>query len=132
MPRSVNPALMFQNNNADEAINFYISLFADGKINAIERTGAEGPGKQGSVKRAHFTIAGQNIFAFDSPIKHAFDFTPSMSLFIECASEEEQERLFAALSEGGMVLMGLAGYGFSRRFGWCNDRHGVSWQLNLT
>ena len=54
-----------------------------------------------------------------------------MSLFVDCQSDAEIERLAAALGEGGTVLMELADYGFSRRFTWLNDRFGVSWQLNL-
>lgn len=83
------------------------------------------------MKTGVFSIAGQTIRVFDSPVKHAFEFTPSSSLFIECESESELERLFAALSENGRVLMPLDNYGFSRRFGWTDDRFGVSWQLNL-
>lgn len=59
------------------------------------------------------------------------NFTPSMSLFVECDTEEEVERLFAALSDGGSALMPLGDYGFSRRFGWVADRFGITWQLNL-
>ena len=62
---------------------------------------------------------------------HDFGFTPSVSLFVECQDEAELEKLFAELSGEGRVLMPLGDYGFSRRFGWCNDRYGVSWQLNL-
>ncbi|HTK79685.1 MAG TPA: VOC family protein [Rhizomicrobium sp.] len=80
---------------------------------------------------ASFTLNGINFLATDSPAKHAFDFTPSMSLFLECESEAELDRLFAALAEGGQQLIPLGKYGFSRKFGWCNDRFGVSWQLNL-
>jgi predicted 3-demethylubiquinone-9 3-methyltransferase (glyoxalase superfamily) len=54
-----------------------------------------------------------------------------MSLFLECDSEAELDRLFAAFSEGGQTLMPLGDYGFSKKFGWCNDRFGVSWQLNF-
>ena len=68
----------------------------------------------------------------DSPPVHDFTFTPSFSIFVDVASAEELDRLFAGLSEGGAVLMPLDEYGFSRRFGWVNDRFGVSWQLNLT
>ena len=64
-------------------------------------------------------------------MKHDFTFTPAMSLFVDCDNTEELERAFAALSEGGKVFMPLDDYGFSKRFGWCSDRFGVSWQLNL-
>ena len=67
----------------------------------------------------------------DSHVKHSFTFTPSISIFVECADEIEQQRAFTQLAEGGSVLMPLDNYGFSARFGWVNDRFGVSWQLNL-
>jgi predicted 3-demethylubiquinone-9 3-methyltransferase (glyoxalase superfamily) len=67
----------------------------------------------------------------DSPIKHGFTFTPSNSTFVEFDSVAELERVFGLLSEGGQVLMPLGNYGFSERFGWVNDRFGVSWQLNF-
>lgn len=69
--------------------------------------------------------------ATDSWVKHAFSFTPAVSLFVECESESEIDRLNAALGEGGSSLMPIDNYGFSRRFAWVNDRFGVSWQLNL-
>jgi predicted 3-demethylubiquinone-9 3-methyltransferase (glyoxalase superfamily) len=67
----------------------------------------------------------------DSPVKHAFTFTPSMSLFVACNSESELRRLADALLEDGEVLMPLDNYGISKLFVWLNDRFGVSWQLNL-
>jgi predicted 3-demethylubiquinone-9 3-methyltransferase (glyoxalase superfamily) len=83
------------------------------------------------VKRARFTIGDQTLLCIDSPIKHAFGFTPALSLFVECASADEIRRLAPELAEGGAVLMPLGSYGFSRLFAWVNDRFGVSWQLNL-
>ena len=83
------------------------------------------------MKRAVVEIAGQTVMAHDSFITHGFDFTPSFSFFVDCAGADEIERLFAALSEGGAVLMPLDNYGWSDRFGWVSDRFGVSWQLNL-
>ena len=124
------PFLMFQAGDAEAAMNFYVSLFVDGEIVTLTRhpPGGEGEGK---VARAVFRIGGQSVMCSDSPIKHAFDFTPSLSLFVDCQSEAEFDRLAAALGEGGAVLMAPADYGFSRRFTWMNDRFGVSWQLNL-
>jgi predicted 3-demethylubiquinone-9 3-methyltransferase (glyoxalase superfamily) len=55
-----------------------------------------------------------------------------MSIFVECDNEAELDRVFAALGEGGKILMPPGNYGFSTKFGWCNDRFGVSWQINLT
>ena len=122
--------LMFEG-NAEEAMTFYRSLFDDAEVVAITRYGADGPGKEGSVQQATFTLAGQPFMCIDSPMQHAFTFTPSMSLFVQCADEAEIDRLYAALGEGGGELMPLGNYGFSPKFGWVNDRFGVSWQLNL-
>jgi predicted 3-demethylubiquinone-9 3-methyltransferase (glyoxalase superfamily) len=130
MAKQVTPFLMFEG-RAEEAMRFYISLFADGQVVSIARYGPGQPGTEGSVMHAVFTIAGQRVMCIDSAVKHAFTFTPAFSLFVDCESEEELERTFAALSDGGTVMMPLGDYGFSRRFGWCGDRFGVSWQLNL-
>jgi len=72
-----------------------------------------------------------NAVAFDSPVKHPFSFTPSISIFVECENEAELDEAFQQLSTGGQVLMPPGNYGFSTKFGWVNDRFGVSWQLNL-
>jgi predicted 3-demethylubiquinone-9 3-methyltransferase (glyoxalase superfamily) len=70
--------------------------------------------------------------AIDSPPVHAFDFTPWLSLFVTCASEDEIDRLFAGLSEGGFVMMPLSTeHGFAAKYAWLSDRFGVSWQLSL-
>ncbi|MES1213062.1 MAG: VOC family protein [Singulisphaera sp.] len=130
MPHLVTPFLMFQG-RAEEAMQFYVSQFSDGKILDIARYGAEGPGKEGTVIRARFSLGGQTIMCIDSPVTHAFTFTPAFSLFIECTSEAEVDRLFGAFVDGGAALMPLGNYGFSRRFGWVNDRFGVSWQFNF-
>jgi predicted 3-demethylubiquinone-9 3-methyltransferase (glyoxalase superfamily) len=130
MPKQVMPFLMFQG-DAEEAITFYTSLFDDGEVLELTRYEAGQPGPEGTVHRASFALAGQVFACIDSPVEHAFSFTPSFSIWVETSSEEELERLFAALGEGGQALMPLGEYGFSRRFGWLNDRFGVSWQLNL-
>ena len=125
------PFLMFQGGTAEEAMTFYAALFADGAIEEIERYGPDEAGPEGSVLRARFRVAGLSVMCIDSPIRHAFDFTPSFSFFVECGDAEEQDRLIDALGEGGEMLMEPADYGFSRKFCWLKDRFGVSWQINL-
>lgn len=128
---TMQPFLMFQGGHAEKAMDFYVSLFEDGEVQEVTRWQKGEQGAEGSIKLARFRAAGQSVLASDSPVKHAFDFTPSWSFFVDCASDEEQRRLFAELSDGGKVLMPLDDYGFSKRFAWVTDRFGVSWQLNL-
>lgn len=130
MARTIATFLMFEG-RAEEALKLYVSLFAGSEIGRIERYAEGEPGAAGSVKRAEFTLGEHRLMCIDSPIKHGFTFTPSISLFVECQDEAEQDRAFQELSTGGGVLMPLGNYGFSTRFGWLNDRFGVSWQLNL-
>ncbi|MFB4290082.1 VOC family protein [Nonomuraea sp. ATR24] len=130
MSQKVTTFLMFEG-KAEEAMTFYVSLFDDAEIVAVTRYGPGGPGAEGSVLHATFRLAGQEYMAIDSAVRHDFTFTPSMSLYVQCESADEIERLYAALSEGGAALMPLGDHGFSKRFGWVNDRFGVSWQLNL-
>jgi predicted 3-demethylubiquinone-9 3-methyltransferase (glyoxalase superfamily) len=129
LPRTITTTLMFEG-TAEKAMNLYITLFR-GSVTLLKRYGLGEPGKEGSVKRAEFTLAGHRLACMDSPITHAFTFTPSVSLFVDCEDEAEVDRAFAELSAGGTVLMGLADHGFSRKFAWVNDQFGVSWQLNL-
>jgi predicted 3-demethylubiquinone-9 3-methyltransferase (glyoxalase superfamily) len=129
MPREVMTFLMFEG-TAEEAMTLYVSLFR-GEITRVEKYGPGGPGKEGSILKADFTIAGHRLACIDSPAKHGFTFTPSVSLFVGCTDEAELDRALSALSEGGAVLMPPGEYGFSRKFTWLNDRFGVSWQLNL-
>jgi predicted 3-demethylubiquinone-9 3-methyltransferase (glyoxalase superfamily) len=75
--------------------------------------------------------ARQEFLCIDSPAKHVFTFTPLICSFVDCESEAELEGVFAQLSAGGAVLLPMANYGFSTKFGWTCDRFGVSWQLNL-
>jgi uncharacterized protein (TIGR02246 family) len=127
---TVTTQLMFEG-NAEEAMNLYISLFKGAQITSIKKYGPGEHGKEGTVMRAEFTLAGHRLACIDSPIKHAFTFTPSVSLFVECVDEAELDRAFATLSAGGAVLMPPDNYGFSSKFAWINDRFGMSWQLNL-
>ncbi len=130
MASSITPFLMFEG-SAEEAMTFYVGLFPGSAVGEVARYGAGEAGAEGSVKKAEFTLAGQRILCIDSPVKHGFTFTPSVSLFVECESVAELERAFLQLSAGGNVLMPPENYGFSARFTWLNDRFGVSWQLNV-
>lgn len=131
MTQKTTTFLMFQNGDAEEAMTFYISLFDDAKVVHVERFAAGEPGPEGKIKHATFTLAGQEYMCIDSEPVHAFTFTPSISIYVACDTEEEIDRLYAALGEGRQALMPLGSYGFSTKFGWVNDRFGVSWQLNL-
>ena len=131
MTTTATPFLMFQGGKGQQALDFYIATVPGSRIVSIERFGADGPGPDGSIKRAIVEIAGQRVMVHDSFITHGFDFTPSFSFFLDCEDAAEVERLFAALGDGGRVLMPLDDYGWSRRFGWVADRFGVSWQVNL-
>jgi predicted 3-demethylubiquinone-9 3-methyltransferase (glyoxalase superfamily) len=130
MVDKVTPFLMFQG-DANAAIALYRELFAGAEVRHLEHYGPKEPGPEGQVRRATLVLAGQELMLFDSPPVHDFTFTPSISMFVDCADELEIERLFTGLSEGGTVRMPLNNYGFSLRFGWVDDRFGVSWQLNL-
>lgn len=131
MARRAATFLMFQHGDAEEAMRAYVALFEGARINRLERWASGEPGAEGTVKLAEFELAGHRLLCSDSPVRHAFGFTPSVSLYIECDDADELDRLFAALCDGGRVLMPVDDYGFSRRFGWCDDRHGVSWQLTV-
>ncbi|MDW4525311.1 VOC family protein [Rossellomorea marisflavi] len=129
--KKATPFLMFQNADAEEAMTFYTSLIEDSEITSINRYGADGPGEEGTVMTATFTIKGQEFMCIDSHIKHGFTFTPAFSIFLDCSSEEEIDSLYEKLLDGGSALMPLGNYGFSQKFGWVNDCFGVSWQITL-
>jgi predicted 3-demethylubiquinone-9 3-methyltransferase (glyoxalase superfamily) len=122
--------LMFEG-KAEEAMNFYTSLFDKSEIISISRYGANEAGAVGTVKHAIFSLNGQEFMCIDSIVKHDFTFTPSISLYVTCDTEDEIDRVFEKLSQDGNVLMPLAAYPFSEKFGWVTDKYGVSWQLNL-
>jgi predicted 3-demethylubiquinone-9 3-methyltransferase (glyoxalase superfamily) len=121
--------LMFTG-KAEEAMNFYISLFPNSGVTSITRYKANEAGAEGTVMRAKFTLNGQEFMCIDSPPVHAFTFTASMSLYIDCESEEEIDKLFTELSHEGGVFMPLAAYPFSKKYAWISDRFGVPWQLS--
>ena len=131
MAKEIIPFLMFPG-GAEAAMNFYLSLFPGARIESLVHYGADGPGVAGSVKQATLVLLGRRFEFFDSPVRHAFTFTPAISFAVVCEDIAEIDRLFAKLSEGGEILMELDTYPFARRFGWMNDKFGVSWQLRLT
>jgi predicted 3-demethylubiquinone-9 3-methyltransferase (glyoxalase superfamily) len=130
MRPTITTFLMFEG-KAEEAMNLYVSLFKNSSVTSIKRYGPGGPGAEGSVMQAKFSLNGKEFMCIDSSMKHDFTFTPAMSLFVDVENESEISELFAKLSAGGQVFMPLDNYGFSRKFGWVADKFGVSWQLNV-
>lgn len=128
---NVTPFLMFQDGKAEDAMNFYTSIIEDSEIKTIVRYGPNQAGDEGTVVQAVFSLKGQEFMCIDSNVKHQFTFTPSFSIFVNCDTEEEINTLYQKLIDGGQALMPISDYGFSKKFGWLNDRFGVSWQLNL-
>jgi predicted 3-demethylubiquinone-9 3-methyltransferase (glyoxalase superfamily) len=111
---------------AEEAMNFYKSVFPDSEIVHLTHN------EDGSVLHATFTVKGVEIMCIDSNIDHGFTLTPAMSLFVTCDSSEEIEKVYHQLAEGGQIRMPLSEeYPFSKKFGWVEDKFGVNWQLNL-
>lgn len=128
--QTISTFLMFDG-QAEEAMNFYVSLFEDSEVVSLVKYGPDGPGNEGTVMHASFTLKGQTYMCIDSNIKHDFTFTPAISLYVNCESDEEIDTLYGKLAEGGGPLMPLGDYGFSKKFAWVADRFGVTWQLNL-
>jgi predicted 3-demethylubiquinone-9 3-methyltransferase (glyoxalase superfamily) len=126
----IKPFLLFQG-KAEEAMNFYVSLFDNAMVLDIVRYTANESGTEGSIKKAEFAIGDQTILCTDSTVIHPFSFTASFSLFVECQSEDEITRLYDTLATEGNTPMPIENYGFNQKFAWVNDRYGVSWQLNL-
>ncbi len=122
---------MFQGGIAQSALDLYFETFPDSRTVRVERYANGEPGPIDSIKVALFTLCGREFMCSDSPIDHGFSFTPSSSIFVEFDSEADMDRVYGILSEDGEILMPLGNYGFSDRFGWVNDRFGVSWQLTL-
>jgi predicted 3-demethylubiquinone-9 3-methyltransferase (glyoxalase superfamily) len=124
--QKITPFLWFDG-KAEEAANFYISLFENSKILGLTRYGEEGPGLKGAVMTVRFQLAGQIFDALNGgPV---FTFTPSISFYVNCKTVGEVDALWAKLSPGGSVLMPLNKYPFSEKYGWVTDPYGISWQL---
>ena len=104
-------------NQAEEAANFYTSIFKNSKIGKISRYGDAGPGPKGSVMSVTFQLEGQEFFALNGG-PH-FKFTPAISLFVNCETQEEVDTLWSKLAAGGR----------EDRCGWLTDKYGLSWQI---
>ncbi|MBO0796977.1 MAG: VOC family protein, partial [Ktedonobacteraceae bacterium] len=126
--QKINACLWFDD-NAEEAVNFYTSMFKRSKVGPVTRYGEEGPGTAGKVMTVAFQLEGQEFMAVNGGPD--FTFTPAISFFVNCETQAEIDELWSRLSEGGSVLMELGAYPFSEKFGWVADKFGVSWQLNL-
>ncbi|MDF1607175.1 VOC family protein [Hoeflea sp. YIM 152468] len=128
----ITPFLWFDS-QAEEAARFYTGLFANSRITHLSHYGEEGREVHGQpagkVMVAGFELAGQRFSGLNGG--PAFKPTPAISLFVQFDTEEEVNALWAGLSDGGAVLMPLDSYGWSTRYGWLNDRYGVSWQIML-
>ena len=119
---------------AEEAINFYISLFPNSGIISIEKYAeGEAGGSPDLIKHGVFTINNTEYMVSESNFDHAFSFSPAVSIYVEYDSLEKMEAFFEKLSEGGQVMVPIDDYGYShsQKYGWCEDIFGVSWQFNL-
>jgi len=128
--QTITTFLMFDG-KAEQAMNLYVSLFADSEIKSISRYEENEEGPVSAVRHAVFLLNGQSFMCIDSAVKHGFTFTPAMSLHVTCAAESEIDRLYAALSQGGQVHMPLDAYPFSKKYAWLSDQYSVSWPLML-
>jgi predicted 3-demethylubiquinone-9 3-methyltransferase (glyoxalase superfamily) len=131
--QKITPFLWF-NHQAEEAVTFYTSIFQNAKMGSIMRYSPEAAKASGmpvgSVMTVDFELCGQQFAALDGgPV---FQFTPAVSLFVNCETEEQIDALWGKLSEGGgKVLFEFGKYAFAEKYGWLNDKYGVSWQLML-
>jgi predicted 3-demethylubiquinone-9 3-methyltransferase (glyoxalase superfamily) len=124
-PMSVRTHLMFQNGDAEEAMQLYVSSIPNSSVEKIVRDDG------GKIKYATFVLRGSAFSCIDSPIKHDFEFTPSSSIFVECETEDELDAIAAKLDVGGTYMMPKGNYGFSDHFAFLKDRFGVSFQLSV-
>ena len=114
--QKITPFLWFDN-NAEEAMNFYVSVFKNSKITSLTRFGDAGPGPKGTVMTGIFQIEGQEFYALNGGPQ--FKFTPAISLFVNCQSQQEIDDLWEKLSEGGK----------KDQCGWLTDKFGLTWQI---
>ncbi|MEM6806555.1 MAG: VOC family protein [Bacteroidota bacterium] len=125
---------------AEEAISFYTSIFPNSEIkNIIKYAEGEAGGTPELIKYGAFTLNGVEYLVSESNYKHAWSFSPAVSLLISDNSDDLIQSLFDKLSSnGGQVMVplddykGEGDYGFGRKFGWCEDKYGISWNFWLT
>jgi len=110
------PFLWFDG-KAEEAMNFYVSVFKRSKIVRVSRYGDAGPGPKGSVMSCTFQLEGQDFYALNGGPQ--FKFTPAISLFVNCETQQEVDELWEKLSAGGRA----------DQCGWLQDKYGLSWQI---
>ena len=110
------PFLWFDG-KAEEAMNFYVSIFKNAKVLSVNRYGEEGQGPKGTVMSAKFQLDGQEFFALNGGPQ--FSFTPAISFFVDCETQPEVDELWEKLSKGGE----------KQRCGWLTDKFGLSWQI---
>ena len=113
----ITPFLWF-NNNAEEAMNLYCSVFKNSKVGRVTRYGDAGPGPKGTVMSATFELEGQEFFALNGGPQ--FPFTEAVSFYVHCANQAEVDYYWEKLMAGG---------GKPSRCGWLKDRFGLSWQI---
>jgi predicted 3-demethylubiquinone-9 3-methyltransferase (glyoxalase superfamily) len=114
--QKITPFLWFDD-KAEEAMNFYVSIFKNSKIGSVSRYGEAGPGPKGTVMVATFQLDGQEFMALNGG-PH-FKFTEAISLLVNCETQEEVDEFWERLSEGGE----------KSRCGWLKDKYGLSWQI---
>ena len=114
--KKITPFLWFDD-KAEEAMNFYVSIFKNSKVGSVTRYGEAGPGPKGSVMTATFTLDGQDFIALNGG-PH-FKFTEAISFSVDCKTQEEVDQFWEKLSEGGQ----------KSRCGWLKDKYGLSWQI---
>ena len=114
--QKITPFLWFDG-KAEEAMNFYVSVFKNSKVVRVSRYGEAGPGPKGTVMSGTFELDGQQFYALNGGPQ--FTFTPAISLFVNCETQQEVDELWDKLSEGGK----------KERCGWLKDKYGLSWQI---
>ncbi len=127
--KTIIPCIGFDT-EAGSAAAFYTSIFKNGKINCVSHYPDDSQLPKGTVLVVDFELCGQKFVALNGgPM---FKITPALSFYVDCETEEEVDDLWSKLTEGGFVMMALGSYPFSEKFGWVQDKFGVSWQINLS